>query len=142
MTYCQTFLDKHYLATGKAVGQISYLNSPRLLVTLCSGQKEALFSSTTISTLREAFPRPVDTTHSHSPLASMWTFDRISSLKMNGIPVIKRTVEEWFFWLDNVNLFFYLFFFVQWHCSLFSYLFLLFLPHFPLFKSLSPSCLI
>lgn len=58
-----------------------HLNSPLLLDTLCSGQKVALFSRTTISTLRETFPRPVVTTHSHSPLASTCTFDKISSLK-------------------------------------------------------------
>lgn len=56
------------------------LNSPRLLTTFSSGQKEALFSSTTISTLRDVLPRPVETTHSHSPLASTWTLNRISSL--------------------------------------------------------------
>lgn len=58
-----------------------HLNSPLLLDTLCSGQKVALFSRTTISTLRETFPLPVVTTHSHSPLASTCTFDKISSLK-------------------------------------------------------------
>lgn len=58
-----------------------HLNSPLLLDTLCSGQKVALFSRTTISTLRETFPRPVVTTHSHSPLASTCTFDKISSLR-------------------------------------------------------------
>lgn len=63
-----------------AAGTLAYLNSPRLLTTLSSGQKEALLSSTTISTLREVLPRPVETTHSHSPLASTWTLNRISSL--------------------------------------------------------------
>lgn len=56
------------------------LNSPRLLTTLSSGQKEALFSSTTISTVRDLLPLPVETTHSHSPLASTCTSYRISSL--------------------------------------------------------------
>lgn len=58
-----------------------HLNSPLLLDTLCSGQKVALFSRTTISTLRETLPRPVVTTHSHSPLASTCTFNKISSLQ-------------------------------------------------------------
>lgn len=56
------------------------LNSPRLLTTFSSGQKEALSSSTTISTLSDVLPRSVDTTHSHSPLASTWTLNRMSSL--------------------------------------------------------------
>lgn len=61
-----------------------HLNSPLLLDTLCSGQKVALFSRTTISTLRETFPRPVVTTHSHSPLALTCTFNKISSLNNNN----------------------------------------------------------
>lgn len=58
-----------------------HLNSPLLLDTFCSGQKVALFSRTKISTLREMFPRPVVTKHSHSPFASTCTFDKINSLK-------------------------------------------------------------
>lgn len=73
-----------------------YLNSPLLFVTFCSGQKVALFSRTTISTLRETFPRPVVTTHSHSPLASTCTFDKISSLteKENRITAHQPSVSR------------------------------------------------
>lgn len=66
------------------IGNVTDLNSPRLLTTFSSGQKEALFSNTTISTVRDLFPRPVETTHSHSPLASTCTLNRISSLDKEG----------------------------------------------------------
>lgn len=76
---------------GKQFNGKTNLNSPRLLTTLSSGQKEALFSNTTISTARDVLPRPVETTHSHSPLASTCTFNRISSLGKDEIDSSLRT---------------------------------------------------